>query len=406
MPSTSSRRRTARRSCGAVGALGVLGALALTGLGAAPAGAADAGPGLVLGEITPSVGLDPHDVFGVQVPFTNTGSAALDKVWIAYNLSHGLGPAAELPVNCERYDIRGDDGGPTTSVVQCEFDQTIEPGVLYAPMETLGLRALDSALYDRVGVQVANRAPGPGDDTTPPVRGTAPAEPLVEVPGTPAPPGSAENEDWDSATVEVTARNTADFRAVGARLKGRVGDTVTFKVGLTNAGPAWVWGNPRHRLAHFRVTLPQGTTVTHAFCVKLKARTYDCPTGTNWLYENDGDTYDFTLRIDRAVPGARGSVTITGQARPFDHVKSDDTAPILLDSPPPTSTPRPRPAPPPGRRPAPPARPRRAATSLRPKASWPPPVPTPRSRWPPRPARSSSARAPYLAAHRRTARRR
>lgn len=340
MPAPSPRRRVA----GVAGALGVLGSLALAGLGAAPAtaddaaDAADAHPGLVLDEATPDFGvLQPRSAFGLYVTFTNTGSAPLHKVWVTYTFSHGLGVVRDLlQDNCLRYEEPSSGEQPATRVVQCEFDQAVEPGVLYAPMEGTTMRAFANAMDDQVRVMVSSYPPGPDDHATTPVRGTQPAESLVEVDGTPAPPGSAAHEDWDAATVPVTTRNTADFRVAGAHLKGAVGDTVPLAVAFTNSGPAWVAGTPGTPAAHVRVTVPRGTSVVDApaLCRKLRAGTYDCGTAHSWVDENSEETYGFRLRIDKAVPGAEGSVAFDPKyPRPFDHVASDDRAPILLDVP-------------------------------------------------------------------------
>ncbi|MFF5018922.1 hypothetical protein [Streptomyces sp. NPDC001165] len=103
------------------------------------------------------------------------------------------------------------------------------------------LKALDRALYDELRVTVAGYDPAFTDAGPPPVRGTGPAVKLVERPDeTPAAPGSAQHEEWDAATVKVTAKNTADFKVTGAQLKGEVGDTVPLVVKFTNAGPGWV----------------------------------------------------------------------------------------------------------------------------------------------------------------------
>ena len=179
MPATSSYRRARRRIGGAACAFGALGAMALVGWGAAPAGAAD--PGVVLTAAAPIGGVQPGSEFGVPASFTNTGSTALDKVWLSYRLSHGLSPA-DVPSNCEQYVSRAGDETPETTVVSCEFDQPVAPGVVYAPEHALSVKALDSALYDEVFELVSGINLGPGDNTSVPVPGTAPAVKLVELP--------------------------------------------------------------------------------------------------------------------------------------------------------------------------------------------------------------------------------
>lgn len=224
---------------------GALGAVALIALGASPAVADDdPATGLVLGKIAAIDGAKPGSDFDVPVTFTNTGTKALDKVWLSYAVTRGLSHQ-DLPSNCLRYDVGSYDEIPESSDAICEFDQTVEPGVVYAPEKSLTLNATDHALYDRLRVVVEDSDNPPGDPVPDPVHGTAPAVKLVEVPdATPAAPGSAEHDGWDAVDVPVTAANTADFQVSGAQLKGKVGDTVDLTVKFTNAGPGWVLRPP------------------------------------------------------------------------------------------------------------------------------------------------------------------
>ncbi|MEU1462158.1 hypothetical protein ABZ467_15935 [Streptomyces sp. NPDC005727] len=328
MPPTLSGSRATRRTAGAVGAV------ALIALGAAPAAAADPEPALVLGKIAPLDGLRPGSRFTVPTSFTNTGTAALGKVWMSYSVTRGLGHT-EVPSNCLRYEITDFDEEPSHSVVVCQFDQTVKPGVVYAPERPLTLKALDHALYDELRVTVTSTETGQGDGASEPVRGTGPALKLVERPDeTPAAPGSAQHAGWDGATVKVTAKNTADFQVSGARLKGRAGDTVPLVVRFTNAGPGWVLREIGAGATRIRIKMPAGTSVTKTdgFCKSLGSDTYECGTAQAWINEGEGGTYRFSLRIDKAVPGARGSVALAGQPRPFDIHKANDTADIVLDA--------------------------------------------------------------------------
>ncbi|MFJ9817324.1 hypothetical protein ACIRU3_19020 [Streptomyces sp. NPDC101151] len=327
MPPTLPGPRALRQTAGAVGAV------ALLALGAAPAGAADPGPGLVLGRIGPIDGVKPGSEFTVPTSFTNTGTAALGKVWMSYSVTRGLSHT-EVPSNCLRYEIGSFDEQPGSSDVICEFDQRVEPGVVYAPERPLTLKALDRALYDELRVTVDSADTGPGDGASEPVRGTGPAVKLVERPDdTPAAPGSARHDGWDAVDVKVTAKNTADFRVNGNRLKGRVGDTVPLVVKFTNAGPGWVLREIGAGATRVHITMPAGTSVAKAdgFCKSMGSRTYDCGTSQAWINEGGGETYDFKLKIDKSVSGAKGSVALAGQPRPFDPDKSNDTADILLD---------------------------------------------------------------------------
>ncbi|ELS58857.1 hypothetical protein [Streptomyces viridochromogenes] len=320
--------RAFRQSAGAVGAV------ALIALGATPAVAEDTTPGLVLAEMAPYDGVKPGSTLTVPAHFTNTGTEALDKVWLSYEVSHGLSHG-ELPSNCRAWKVWGFDEIPVGTRAVCAFDQTVKPGVVYGPEKGLRVDALDSALYDTLRVAVTAYDNAPGDEASSgPVQGTGPALKLVEQPDAPAAaPGSAEHEDWDAQTVAVNAANTADFQVSGAQLTGRVGDTVDLEVTFTNAGPGWVKRPSGTPATQVLIKMPAGTTVTrnHGYCDKLSSGTYECGTSQSWIDEGDAEKYTFKLRIDKAVPGAKGSVQLAGEPRPFDEVASNDTATIALD---------------------------------------------------------------------------
>ncbi|NED83880.1 hypothetical protein G3I76_27770 [Streptomyces sp. SID11233] len=323
MAHASPRRRALFQTAGAVGAV------ALLALGAAPATAADSDdPGLALGKIGPIDGVKPGSELSLPGSFTNTGTAALDKVWMAWSVSLGLG-FSQTPSNCVTQNLGGADEMPQSFVMVCEFDQAVSPGVVYAP-EGLKLKVRDSALNDELSVRVSNSRieTGTGEEG-PPDQGTGPAVKLVERPDeTPAAPGSTEPA-W--GRTDVTAQSTADFQVTGAQLKGKVGDTVPLTVKFTNAGPGWVAGEPYTSVTHVRIKMPAGTTVTKASCQSQGQGTYDCGTPNSWAYADSETTYTFKLKIDKAVPGAKGSVALEKKSRPFDPVKSNDTADILLD---------------------------------------------------------------------------
>ncbi|MFD8306271.1 hypothetical protein ACFV29_28605 [Streptomyces sp. NPDC059690] len=314
-------------------AAGTLGAVALTALGITPAAAAgDSGAVLALSPIAPVSGVKPGSGFDVPASFTDSGSAPVGKVYLSYSVTRGLSHT-ELPSNCLRYEVVSFDEEPSKSVAVCEFDQTVKPGVVYAPEKALTLKALDRALYDRLRVVVATDDPAPTEGTAEPVRGTGPAVKLVERPDEkPAHPGQSPHPDWDAADVAVTADNTADFQVTGADLKGRVGDTVALTVKFTNAGPAWVLRDGGIPVTKVRIKMPAGTTVTkaHDFCDKVSGGSYECGTSESWENEGGGETYTFKLRIDKAVPGAKGSVSLGGASRPFDDHKANDKADITL----------------------------------------------------------------------------
>ncbi|MFH0518404.1 hypothetical protein ACHBTE_14640 [Streptomyces sp. M41] len=328
MSRPASGRRVFRQTAGAVGAI------ALVSLGATPAVADDPAYGLVLSEFGPYEGVKPGSSLDVPGSFTNTGTEALDKVWLTYTVSHGLGQG-ELPSNCTAWKIWGFDEIPVSTQAVCAFDQTVKPGVVYAPDGGLPVKVLNSALYESLMVAVTDVDNPPSDEATSgPVKGTGPALKLVERPdATPAAPGSAD-EKSNARRVPVQAANTADFQVTGDRLKGRVGETVDLKVKFTNAGPAWVnsgtMGTPSTRVV---IKMPAGTKVTKAagYCNKVSSGTYGCGTSQVWVDEGESQTYTFKLKIEKAVAGAKGSAALEGKPRPFDKNKDNDKAGIALE---------------------------------------------------------------------------
>ncbi|MCH5676877.1 hypothetical protein [Streptomyces gilvus] len=287
------------------------------------------GTGLVLGTIAPISGVQPGSTFEAPVTFGNKGTEALQKVWLRYTVTRGL-DYADVPSNCVRWDIHSYDELPPRSQLTCEFDQAVEPGVVYAP-EKLPLKALDRALYDDLDVAVGDYDFGADEGARGPVRGTAPAAKLVERPGSVLTGSSSGN--YAEARVRVNAANTADFQVSGAQVKGRVGDTIDLQVKFTNAGPAWVLVEPGPPVpTRVLIKIPSGTTAVKAPpCKKPAAGTYECYVAQGWVEEDQVNTYSFKLKIDKAVSGAKGSVALNAESRPYDVNKANDKADILLD---------------------------------------------------------------------------
>lgn len=207
---------------------------ALITLGGAPYAVADGSKtGLVLEAIAPINGVKPGSTFEAPVTFGTTGTETLEKIWLSYYVTQGL-DFADIPSNCVRWEIGSYDELPPRSLMTCEFDQAVEPGVVYAP-EKLTLKALDRALYDDLDVTVMSYSHGPDEQAHGPVRGTAPAAKLVERPDSVLTGSNSGNPGYAKARVRVNAANTADFQVSGAELKGRVGDTVDVKVKFTNS---------------------------------------------------------------------------------------------------------------------------------------------------------------------------
>lgn len=254
----------------------------------------------------------------------NKGTGAAEKVWVSYSVTRGL-DFAEVPSNCRAQQVPSYDEMPERWIAVCAFDQAVEPGVVYTPEKPLRVKALDRALNDELRVRVGDVDPGADENGAAPVAGTAPAVKLVE--GQAGGEGAAQFVD-----VPVTSVNTADYQVTGAALKGSVGDTVTMKVKFTNAGPAWVLTKEGDRLVRVVITPPAGTSVVkpHGFC-EAKDKAYVCGTSQRSVNEGGQETYTFQLKIDKRVADAKGSVTLSTEARPFDPNKANDKADITLE---------------------------------------------------------------------------
>lgn len=328
MPTPPHTRRTSRHSRNARAAVVTVAALSgagLIALGAVPVAFADeTAPALVIGDIAPINGVKPGSSFDPPVTVANKGTEAADTVWVYYSVTRGLDYTA-IPSNCQAHQVPSYDEMTEKSNVVCQFDQVVEPGVVYAPEKPLAIKALDRALHDDLRVSVWDTDPELDESATEPVAGTAPAVKLVER-------QSGEAGSKEIAEVSVTSVNTADYRVTGAELAGRVGDTVALTVKFANAGPAWVLTKEGDPLVSVLITPPAGTSVVkpHGFC-EPKGKAYECGTSQRWVNEGGGETYTFQLKIDKEVAGAKGSVALSGEARPFDPDKANDKAAITLD---------------------------------------------------------------------------
>ncbi|MEY2242270.1 hypothetical protein AB8A21_04820 [Streptomyces sp. BF23-18] len=293
----------------------------------APAAFADAAASeLVVGGIEPIHGLKPGGTFDLPVTVANKGGTA-EKVWVSSSVTRGL-DFMDVPSNCRVQHIRSYDEMPENWTATCAFDQAVEPGVVYTPEKLLRVKALDRAFHDRLRVEVGEGgAPMDDENGEPSVAGTAPAVKLVEKQA--GGEGSAKR-----VNVSITSVNTADYQVTGAALRGRVGDTVTMKVKFANAGPAWVLEEDEVEPGvQIMITPPAGTSVVKRdyYCHAEGAK-YRCPPHLGMYMAEDAHmVYTFKLKIDKRIAGAKGSIALTTEPRPFDHNKANDKADITLD---------------------------------------------------------------------------
>ncbi|WP_030927489.1 hypothetical protein [Streptomyces sp. NRRL B-24720] len=145
-----------------------------------------------------------------------------------------------------------------------------------------------------------------------------------------------------SGTGNVSFETTVqdDYEAVPETVRGRVGDTVTVRLGLRDHGPGRpeVGGDP-DAWGGFEVVPPEGTTVTSIpytvdgdliqwACQRPQTPggAFVCDIGKN---EYGATAIDFHIRIDRQVPGAQGTIRTYN---PFDRTPGNDTAVIPLQA--------------------------------------------------------------------------
>ncbi|KQX65356.1 hypothetical protein [Streptomyces sp. Root1310] len=137
-------------------------------------------------------------------------------------------------------------------------------------------------------------------------------------------------------TSGVSRSTPADYAPIAETVKGRVGDTVVVRLGVTNLGPGAADGE----IGSFAVVPPPGTTVTSIpWEGDDDDRRYACRTPQdedNYFFLCDSSpqagsstTIGFHIRIDKRIPGAEGSITVYG---PNDLVPGNDRATIPVDA--------------------------------------------------------------------------
>jgi hypothetical protein len=93
---------------------------------------------------------------------------------------------------------------------------------------------------------------------------------------------------------------------------------VPVTVGLVNKGPATIdFGRSGEPITNVVVTPPTGTTIVAApsGCSAQSGGAYRCKSGV-FLQAGKPQTFQFSLRIDRVVPNATGTVVVNGGDSP------------------------------------------------------------------------------------------
>ncbi|WP_371625417.1 peptidase [Streptomyces sp. NBC_01116] len=299
--------------------------------------------------------LDPGDEQQAPITFTNRGSRDADGVLLTLMYTRGL----DIPqryANCE-YTVDGPDVpgiGWTTAL--CSVEGAFEAGGTYTLATPLTIEATtraydDTFVYriheDGAAQRTALRAGAPFARGAGPVLRAVPARASQQ--GATARGGDLNPED-NQQEADFRTKNTADFAAYGDEASGAAGTTVRADIGFRNEGPAWIGhlrsGEP---VATVDFTVPQGASVTakpdrcRAVTADGKYREDQRSPAPRYVCDTSMTVWDgadlglsFELRIDRALIGASGEVTVRGTwpqnpALPFDPKPSDNTAFLVLN---------------------------------------------------------------------------
>ncbi|MFI8219115.1 hypothetical protein [Streptomyces sp. NPDC085932] len=269
------------------------------------------GPDLGLSQAPYQRDLRPGTETSVPATVSNTGNRTAERTLMWISASYGL-RFEERHANCEYRDHATGTGA------LCVLDEAVAPGERYAMTTPLGVgrKAMyerfdqsvqpysDEALAEARGEWTWTRGTGPELDLRPVTTRTAAA-----------PEPDIDPQDNYQAVI-LDARNTADLKLTGSRVRGAVGDTVTAEVTVHNRGPAWVASlGAGASVATVRFRAPEGTTVG------------TLPEDRCWTAEDDGTspvvhycrtpiylhdkasfTFEIPLRIDRVVRGAHTTV--------------------------------------------------------------------------------------------------
>ncbi|MGQ4728631.1 MULTISPECIES: COG1361 family protein [Streptomyces] len=310
------------------------------------------GPDLVMEQLPFKTELTPGEKQQAPITFANRGTRDADGVLLTLRYSRGL----DIPQrysNCEyTVDDPGEpDFGSTTAL--CSVEGAFEAGATYTLATPLTLEATERAYYDTflyrieedsAAQRTAQRAGAAFE------RGTGGV--LKAVPAKKGPAArSADLDPYDNQQdVDFRTKNTADFVAYGDDVAGAEGSFVKADIGFRNEGPAWI-GHIRsgEDVATVDFTVPQGASVTskpercRAVTADGKYREdqtspaprYVCNTSMT-VRDGSGLDLPFELRVDKAMVGASGAVTVRNTwlqnpKLPFDPKPGNNTAYLILN---------------------------------------------------------------------------
>lgn len=313
-------------------------------------------PDLRVRDVPTVTGVHPGDVVRDPLVVENRGQVAPLGGFVLWGASDvGLDPAGKVPRNCLYREGVG-AAGHTPYDFWCTFTRQIPPGAAYAVDTPIALRARPELTSGTVtymippaGTDLAVTAWSDDEDFAgPPSRGTGPALGMHLAGSGGAGPGDGARVGAVAGTFRAVADQQADYRAVGATVHGTVGQVVRFTLSVRNDGPGSMAGRPVGDTG-LDVTPPPGTTVLSLhqgdpeevpnpwWCSPRHsgASVYHCgmgPQREGQLAPGQAYEVDVTLRVDKAVAGARGSVRVrrTSGEDTHDGDTADDVAPIVL----------------------------------------------------------------------------
>jgi LPXTG-motif cell wall-anchored protein len=257
----------------------------------------------------------PGQAFSAPVTVRNAGKTAAEGAAVVFFNDFAI-EAAHRHSNCTYVGA---------AVRSCRFDTKLAPGGTYTASLAYALRS-DTLAPGHEASEMFWLTPAELEDFTGYLRhngftlgtpGNGPALTLsaarAAVAGTPQADTEPTN-NFGIVDVAVRGKNGADLVAIGDTLTGRAGVVVTAEVGVVNKGPATVdFNRSDEPVTKLEVAIPAGTTVVGVpdGCEVRKpgARRYLCRSGS-FLQVGHPETFAFSLRIDRVVANATGTVKV------------------------------------------------------------------------------------------------
>ncbi|MEZ0068831.1 hypothetical protein ABIA32_004872 [Streptacidiphilus sp. MAP12-20] len=289
------------------------------------------GPSYVMSPLANHVNARVGSIVSESLTFSNVGTRPANGSRLLLMPTPGVRFTTHY-ANCG-YRSHSRAGRVVEDMALCSFPGLLRVGEQVTLTQPVGLQFTSHALFDELQ---ADSAPW-GDSyawgwATQPIPGyswkqgkgvTLGLKVLRPGRASSAPAGTAElwTENQGSGMAMLGAKNTADFGTTGSSAKAAQGKTVTMTFTLSNHGSADLYdGSGGEGTPGLMVTPPPGTTVvgSSASCGPWGSPDpsvtahgpYYCWGGSFAIWS--GTTYSFklTLRVDKVVPGATGTVRV------------------------------------------------------------------------------------------------